>query len=1351
CILAGSAFSVALRLTPCARTWEALYPVLSCLLWTLEAVLAPAMAWTHLAIPSLYMACAIATLGVPWILATETINLHPMTQAPLLPWLTLSWLDQLLQKATLRNISPLDLWQPDTDLSVALGSTHDWEQKHHLADGIAQYVPRGISSLLFHISPKLIFLSAVFGVVDLAMVFAQPFLLRSLLGNRDNGSMVGLFAATLLGGFAEAHMKYQLRIVGIRLRAALTAAICDHVLEPSSPNSSVGESSPDASVLIEVDLPHIFDFIENYHITWMLPLQICISMAALVYLVGLESVLAGCVVPVLLLPLSARIMHLIKLRMFEEMEAKDARIDLVGQVLRHAKQLKLTASQFFFQDRIATTRERELAKVQRIATLNAAIVFVTAIMPPALMLSCLGVFVFRGGKLTSQLVFPALAFFFNINRSLAVIPQISVRYQGSVTGLRRIRDFLFGDPEMLQPVTDGIQVNQQEATSASLPAVCQPSVVMHNCEADIPGDSRRLSGKPLLVNCSLEAGPGQLIILTGPVGSGKSTVIKMLINSFQPLRGSVKVVGRVAYASQKPFLMNGTVRENILFGLPFDAPFYGRVIHAAALADDLRIFPEGDATMLGGLGVALSGGQKSRLALARAIYARREVVVLDDPLAAVDPRVSKALITNVLGPKGILKDSIRIVTSSSESLLRHADAVYIVSNGTLQATTVSDAISITSLSQKSPSSIDSQSSDSRDTLSDYGTIQSLKAGPVVTTDEIDADCEQAPLLNKPLPAVAEDRNEPVSLRHYLRFMKMARPGGWPLVILLASSAKLLDVLGVYFLKLATEAFESSGHGYWHKLAWFAACGVSSACLSACFVMAAYLFCLIPVGRTVHSQLTAGVLGAHLRFFDITPIGQMLNRFTNDMQKMDNPVNGGFLTLTGILISSSSSILVILATSLWSTLYLGPVGILYAAVQSYYLNTCQQLRRLENVARGPVLNAVAEMHSGADLILSFGQSSNFKRRARCAIDEHTKVWAPFLALDIWLLLRLQLLASLVQLMSAILLLSLASSPSTLGLVMNFVIQITSQFNTLVQTQATLKADFTSVVRIWDYASLEPESDPKDEVRPPFGWPRHPTVQFQSFTMSYQAGGRPCLRNVNVSVAAGDHIAVVGRTGAGKSSLAQALLRGVGSDAIRTGRVLVDGVDIAGLSLSDVRKCITLMPQDPPILTGTLRANLDFEGRRSDDEVMAVIEECQLRQMLNIASNQDPLEFGIKASGTNLSSGQVQALALARALLSRNSLVILDEGESLGFHAATLSPPAGAVAHTWPSVEFVVATLMLTPSPLATGAMSSSESAAVEAMVRAKLRDCSVLSITHNMESAVRPSTIHYFPYYGGAFL
>ncbi|KAL2209888.1 P-loop containing nucleoside triphosphate hydrolase protein [Sarocladium strictum] len=1288
--------------------WEVSYCGAAFVIWTLKTLLCPLRAQLELVIPALYLIALIATMGVSWTVSDSMhpSALHPISSAPIVPWFTLSWLDGLLFEASRGPISASGLWEPGQGLSVSLkgddsgagGVWDDWSRP------IAHKVSESLTSLLLRTSPGLLLSSAAFGAVDIVMVFSQPFLLRSLLEHRNAVSAISLFLITLIGGVTEAHMKYQLRIIGIKVRAALTTAICDNGLmdEQSS-------SAPDPSVLMEVDLPHIFEFIENYHIAWMAPLQVLLGLGALVYILDVWSVLSGLAASITLFLIVQVLMAKIQALMYRIMSAKDVRVELVTQVLHQAKQLKLAALQTLYGRKVWDARDREMSLTASMAKLNASVVSLMSLTSASLMLFSLTVFIFRGGPLQSEVLFPALAFLFNITRSFGIFTQIVMRYQACLTGLNRIRDMLTGK-EMEQ--LDQVHRYSNNSVSTSDSAESRhPRVRLKDCALHPQGVPIDQSSKPLLSNCSLEAAQGELIVIAGPVGSGKTTIIRALVENQDPVSGGLEVQGTVAYAPQQPFIIRGTVRENILFGLSFDPTLYERVLKATCLRDDLFRMPSGDSNVLGGLGVAISGGQKSRIGLARTLYARRQIVILDDPLAAVDPKVSAALVKNVLGPDGLLQNSIRIVCSNSSPLFRAADRLYVIKGSTLEETTAAELANMFPPVNKPESSpADGPGSTSSTTITaslnsdgafQYGSLPAAKLATSVRTYEVREDDD---LMNEETPLVVNAANggdvshgsERVAFRHYLRFMALAKRGGWLIVILLAATAKCLDVVGVYFLKLAAEQNEQTGTRPTLQLALFGLCGLFSATVSGSFVFAAYFLCLIPVSEAVHSELTTNVLATKLRFFETTPVGSILNCFTNDMQKLDSSVNGGMMTLAGILVTCSSSILVILVTSILSAVYLLPIGAFYFSVQAYYLSACRQLRYLENVARGPILDSVAEVYNGKAVINAFGQLSTFSQRARKAIDEHTRIWGPFLALDAWLLMRLQLLASIVQLLSAGLLIWLAVSPSTLGLVMNFIVQITSQFNVLVQARATLEADFTSVLRIWDMAALEPECshEKREDDYVPRNWPEHAAIHFESFSMGYDPQGPLCLRNIDLDIAPGEHVAIVGRTGAGKSSVATSLLRGIGPEVVRAGRILIDGVDISRMSIERLRRSITLMTQDPLLFTGSLRDNLDPERTKSDAELEKSIQECQLDQVLGVAPGEDVLNARI--TNDSLSSGQIQTIALARAMLSHNSIIVLDE---------------------------------------VTASMSSALSAATTNVIRSKFRNCTLLSITHDMASAL----------------
>ncbi|KAL3456158.1 P-loop containing nucleoside triphosphate hydrolase protein [Aspergillus heterothallicus] len=719
-----------------------------------------------------------------------------------------------------------------------------------------------------------------------------------------------------------------------------------------------------------------------------------------------------------------------------------------------------------------------------------------------------------------------------------------------------------------------------------------------------------------------------------------------------------------------------------------------------------------------------------------AVYARREVVNLDDALAVVDANVRTHLIERVPGPRGILKDTLSIVTTSSDTLMAQADVLYFLRDGTLFEAARPQSVSQKTLDvyRDTPSQAEHPHAASTG-ISWYQSIGGPASNtPIqVTTPNTSDVTATSPLLSE---AGATSKNTDlqagaVGFETNLRFLKLAKRGGWLVVLLVAAASKLVDILAVYFLKVSSQEFESHGHSF--KLAYFTACALCGGALSAVFVLAAYSLCVIPTSHSIHAELTEGVLESKFSFFDSTSLGQTLNRFTNDIYKIDSSVSGGLISLVALSVTATASILVIVAATPLSVLYLVPIGGVYFAIQAYYQHAYRQLRRLEMLARGPILNAASEMRVGGAVIQTFNQQDNFRRRARDVIDDHIRVWLPFVALDSWLLLRLQALSSMIQLLSAILLIYLHAPASTLGLVMNYLIQTTSQFASLAKMRADLEADMTSVERVWSYAPNIPEGNADSEhgLSPVLSsWPQAPTIAFRSYTASYTSGAAPYLSNLTFTIQPGEHVAVVGRTGAGKSSLTLALLRALEVNS-QQGSITIDGVDITGVTLMDLRRrVITLMPQQPAIFAGSVRENLDVAGLRTDEQLREAIDICQMDKVFNLQPGEDLLDYRISDSGCvhlivhanfavptggnlaphsnvvpflreNLSGGQIQVLALSRALLAKARIVILDE---------------------------------------ATAAMDASTRAFIQSVIKQHFRTRTVITITHHIESALEHAKV-----------
>ncbi|CVL05811.1 YCF1-Vacuolar `full-size` ABC transporter responsible for vacuolar sequestration of glutathione-S-conjugates [Fusarium proliferatum] len=1260
---ASLASLAAIIFDPDLEAWHALYALSGACTWGAMCLLAPAASRLHLTIPFLFLFALIAILGTPYQVPDGT-GKHPLTHTPFLPSITLSWLDPLLKRATRFELLTQHLWPIDEKLGepYALTKADALLQRWHFL------LPKGLARILLLEYTGPLVRSGLLEVVGIVTVSLQPFLLGALLEQRRYTFVIALFITGMVGGAARAHARYQLRMAGMSLRAALTALICDRNLEISSAASVT--SAPDPVILMEVDLPQVFALVEAFHTTYLAPLQCIVGFIALAYILTWQSVLAGFGVMAVGAPLFIQLMSLISQRLSCVMKAKDVRVSTVNEMLAQVRQIKLQAWQSFFRARIDGMRAYELMQVGRVALLNSALVALSAIIPTGLVAITLVTYTVMGGQLTSQIMFPALAFFFNVNSGLQATSQLAMTYQAGVISLERIKDHLM-------PLDEPMPRKQSVAPPEGPSAIVEEETI----SAWESGKGQRL----LLQDINFEAVKKGLTVISGPLGSGKSTFLRSLIGDVRQLDSNIKISGTIAYCPQVPVLIHGTVRDNILFGLPYDPSFYQRVIDATALSIDLPRLAHGDQTRLDGTGAALSGGQKSRVALARAVYSRRDIVILDNPLAALDAKVRAEVIDQVLGHRGILQDQIRIVTSSCQPLIEAADRVYTIADHRLlqSAEFVEDA----SLASFVPEDLSrAEELLIRDEPLVMPPTSQVGCGTfnvksIATVQAVDAT-EEAPLLaRQPTEVLASGQPnvEGVPLRVYISYLGMANRGGWYVVIVLAIMAKLADVVALFVLRLATEGAEGL-----HFLGVFTALSSVGSILSFSFVMAAYFLCLIPASRRLHDRLTKAVLESQFRFFDDNSPGQILSRFTNDINKVDSQLNAGLIRFVMAVVMALAPIAVIVATVPLSIGYLIPLGFLYKYVQAFYLGANRQLRRLENASREAIISITEEMVTGASVIRCFNQAQLFKQRARDAIDGHNITSGPFLALAIWLDLRLQLLASLVTLLSAALILSLNIPSGTLGLVMNFVLQITTLFNSLVEVRAGLEADITSYERIEMYNENLSEEDVDVSLDPPSNWPSEGSVVFDSYTASYRPEGKPCLRSLSLSIPGGDHVAVVGRTGAGKSSIVLALLRAIEKGCTH-GTIYIDGLDLWSLSPGTIRRRIALVPQEPVVISGTLRENLDPLGEIEESDLRRALASCQVIEILGILQDEDPLEHRISRS--NLSAGQTQVLALARAVAAKSM-----------------------------------------------AALDAKVAATVQQVLKSKFGDCTMIAITHDMDSA-----------------
>ncbi|KAH7129790.1 hypothetical protein B0J13DRAFT_644741 [Dactylonectria estremocensis] len=797
--------------------------------------------------------------------------------------------------------------------------------------------------------------------------------------------------------------------------------------------------------------------------------NVAVSICAPVYILGWQSVLAGSIPAA-----RTKHQHMIRImgrRMLDIMQAKDSRVACVTETLARIKPLKLYGWQSYFIAKINQLRVAELTMVARVAWHS-------------------------DGHLESQVVFSCIAFLTIISRTMLVAPGLMILYYGATTSYDRVLGFL------QLPQREGSGRNQLET------GLSESSIHAHEASVGTPVLETDTSDNLLLTQCNPEAQPKALVVITGPVGE------------IPPCNGQVRVQGTIAFAPQQPFLIAATARESILFGQVLDKAWYREVVDAYQLRGDFARLPDGDATVLGGSRVTLSGGQGSRVTLAGFVYSRRSIVVLDDPLAVVDTKVARKLTTNVPGPEGPLKHKLCVVATSPSALIEPSSAL------------------------------------------DVGQTEN----------------ERTPLLrkNKSSPIQLID-GDIVTIESVMRVVRSTKPYGWIIVVILSVATKVLDVLSVNFLRLGTEASTMSGLSV--NLLYFGRMSLLSACAMFFLVMAAYHRCQLPPSRDIYNRLTGAVMKSKMSFFDREPMGELLNRFTNYINKIGTLVSGGTIKLASGGASLAMALIILVAMLPLSAAYLEPL-----------VDGCRQLRKLENDARGLILDATNEIqvHAFQNCILTI-------------VNAHVRVWAPWKCLDCWLLLRLSLLS-----LSAISLVAFEASLGTTGLVMNYMLQITTLLTFFAQTAATLEADMGSIQRIERYVSnavedtLSSVSD-RQPIVPPPSWPLSPRIRFHHFSASYASGMTLCLRDLNFTINPGERVAVVERTGAGKSSLVLALMRALDCvHASGDGWTEIDGLDISRVRLSDLRASLAVVPQEAVTFSGSLRDNLHPYSQSSDDD-------------------------------------------------------------------------------------------------------------------------------------------------------
>ncbi|CAI9089677.1 OLC1v1024296C2 [Oldenlandia corymbosa var. corymbosa] len=932
----------------------------------------------------------------------------------------------------------------------------------------------------------------------------------------------------------------------------------------------------------------------------------------------------------------------------EGLQRTDKRIGLMNEVLAAMDTVKCYAWEESFQSKVQNVRNDELSWFRSAQLLGAMNSFILNSIPVVVIVTSFGMFTLLGGDLTPARAFTSLSLFAVLRFPLFMLPNIITQVVNANVSLKRLEELLLAEERILVP-------NPPLEPGA-------PAVSIKNGYFSWESKSER----PTLSNINLEVPIGKLVAVVGGTGEGKTSLVSAMLGELPPVSDatSVDIRGTVAYVPQVSWIFNATVRDNILFGSAFEPNKYERAIDVTSLRHDLDLLPGGDLTEIGERGVNISGGQKQRVSLARAVYSDSDVFVFDDPLSALDAHVGRQVFERCI--KGELRGKTRVLVTNQLHFLSEVDKIILVHDGMVKEEgTFEELTNNGPLFQKLMENAgkmeeyveekDENTDDKSSKVSANGETNGLGKDPNTANKQKEG---------KSVLIKQEERETGVVSSKVLKRYKDALGGTW-VVMILFSCYVLTEVLRISsstWLSYWTD--QSSSQAAYGPLFYNLVYSLLS--LGQVCVTLANSFWLITsslyAARRLHEAMLNSILRAPMLFFHTNPLGRIINRFAKDLGDIDRnvaPFVNMFLGQVAQLISTFILIGIVSTMSLWAIM---PLLVLFYIAYLYYQSTAREVKRLDSVSRSPVYAQFGEALNGLSTIRAYKAYDRMANINGKSMDNNIRFTLVNMSGNRWLGIRLEFLGGLMIWLTATFAVmqngraeNQEAFASTMGLLLSYALNITSLLTAVLRLASLAENSLNAVERVGTYIELPSEAPPIIEGnRPPPGWPSEGSIKFEEVVLRYRPELPPVLHGISFKIPPSDKVGIVGRTGAGKSSMINALFRLV---ELEKGRILVDDCDVGKFGLKDLRKVLGIIPQSPVLFSGTVRFNLDPFNEHNDADLWEALERAHLKDV--VRRNSLGLEAEVSEAGENFSVGQRQLLSLARALLRRSKILVLDE--------------------------------------------------------------------------------------------
>jgi ATP-binding cassette subfamily C (CFTR/MRP) protein 1 len=908
------------------------------------------------------------------------------------------------------------------------------------------------------------------------------------------------------------------------------------------------------------------------------------------------------------------------------------RISLMEEIMRGIKLIKIYGWEASFAKNLQEIRGVEALMLARINRVKAAMLGLIFCLPP---LMCMVIFGTQEatGSIDATVIFTALSFFNTLRVPFSKLPKSLRDVLDAMSAMVRVQEFLL-EPDL--PVADKVQASVDYAIDfieVSLSYGTDHKIVLSDVNLKIPN--------------------GSLMMVAGPVASGKSNLLKSILGDLTIVEGTCAVCPSKAYAPQTPWTALGTVRDNIVFGKPFDEAFYRKVVHACALEPDLKLMEAGDQTWIGERGGNLSGGQKQRIALARAAYSRAGLYVLDSPLSAVDMYTCQHIFQYCIRDIMMASGGTVVLATHQTELFPMSDHLVVMRNGKL----------------------------AYNAKYSYDGIKHLFpnfAGDAGTGDDSGEEKTTKPKQSKALQATSSESKAPQEpklkkeakapqINFYRDDLKAAKQGPYNwymhqlgvwtfwIATFIFIGAQIMRVYGDFWISVWSKRMYTD-EGYTTD-AFYA--GIYSG-LVLFFLLLAFIraFFWYWAGKNasnkIHNDVAVATMKAPMHFFHVTPIGKLLSFFSHDIDILDDTLVDNtlmFQIFFWILILALGVVVYNLP------MFLGIVAglaIVYCYIVRVFILASKPMKVASHKSMSDVIAHTSETLSGLAVVRAFGVQDRFISDNLDFQSRSTVVTFSLANLALWLAFRVDIIGSMLVLTCALLaVLSSSIDAADAGLIVSNSFQILLFFSIMSRTLGDVHDNMSAAEDARKMSLLEPEHEPVEELTPPANWPVKGEIKFDGVVMPYLPGHPPVLKGISFSIREGEKVGVVGRTGAGKSSLIAALYR---LAEISSGNITVDTMDCSTVSLKTLRQSMAIIPQEPVMFGGTLRSNVDPFNLHSSEDIIHALRNCLLEHLLD---SKDGLGTHVETLGTNFSLGTQQLICLARAMLNPSRILLLDE--------------------------------------------------------------------------------------------